>query len=225
MLAQVRRLGWGLPGRLGVVLMVALASFAIGIAVNRTFAQSGSATIYACKGERSGSVRIVNAGEACLRGEAPLSWNTTGPAGPTGPAGLQGQPGSPGLPGQPGPAGMAGPAGPAGPAGSEGPAGVDTTPSISGAVQSDGTIFPGFGNGFQAVLDAPGSYTITFPAGTWTENYVPVVTPFASVTVVSIVASAQLPSSGGDGSGTMEVTLTASTFFTFSATQIAPAVP
>lgn len=119
--------GWRLPV-IGVSLVaLLLAVFVAGVAVNRTFAQPGSSVIYACKGERSGSVRLVKAGEACLRGEVPVSWNVVGPAGPTGSPGSPGTNGADGADGATGPAGPDGPAGPAGPAGASGVAGLVRT--------------------------------------------------------------------------------------------------
>jgi len=52
--------------------------------VNRTFAQPVGSKIYACKGERSGAVRLVNGPNDCLRGEVLVTWNTVGSAGPQG---------------------------------------------------------------------------------------------------------------------------------------------
>lgn len=39
--------------------------------------------IHACKGDRSGSLRVVANPDACQRGESPISWNAEGPVGPT----------------------------------------------------------------------------------------------------------------------------------------------
>ncbi len=79
---------------------------------------ASAATIYACKLNSLGTLRIVSATTACTPFETKISWNTDGPAGPQGPTGPQGQSGpagAPGLPGQPGPQGPAGPPGPPGP--------------------------------------------------------------------------------------------------------------
>jgi len=84
MVARTGELGWRLPLIGLLVVGVALAAFAAGVAAQRTFAQPNGTTIYACKGERSGTLRVVEQGESCLRGEVPLSWNSVGPAGPPG---------------------------------------------------------------------------------------------------------------------------------------------
>lgn len=123
--------GWRLP-IVGVALVaLLLAVFVAGVAVNRAFAQPGSSVIYACKGERSGSVRLVKAGEACLRGELPVSWNVVGPVGPAGvqgPVGPAGPAGPAGLPGAPGANGVNGATGPAGASG------------VAGLVRSEDTV-------------------------------------------------------------------------------------
>jgi hypothetical protein len=72
---------------------------------------AGAETIYACKANAQGTIRIVTATATCTSKETKISWNTEGPMGPAG------------APGPAGPSGPAGEAGPAGPAGSEGPAG------------------------------------------------------------------------------------------------------
>ena len=84
MVARAGELGWRLPLIGLLVIAVALAAFAAGVAAQRTFARPNGTTIYACQGERSGTLRIVDQGESCLRGEVPLSWNSVGPAGPPG---------------------------------------------------------------------------------------------------------------------------------------------
>src|SRR5215475_14106221 len=77
---------------------------------------ASAATIYACKLNSLGTLRIVSASTVCTALETKISWNTDGPAGPQGPQGQPGLPGPPGQPGQPGPPGPAGPPGPPGPA-------------------------------------------------------------------------------------------------------------
>src|ERR1044071_3666090 len=71
-------------------------------------------TIYACKSNPQGTIRIVTAATICSGKETKISWNTEGPAGPAGGAGPAGPFGPAGEVGPPGPAGAAGPAGPAG---------------------------------------------------------------------------------------------------------------
>ncbi len=44
-------------------------------------------TIYACKNNKTGLVRIVNSPANCKKGETPISWDQQGPQGPPGPPG------------------------------------------------------------------------------------------------------------------------------------------
>src|SRR5215475_12385763 len=77
---------------------------------------ASATTIYACKLNSLGTLRIVSASTVCTPLETKISWNSDGPTGPQGPQGLPGSPGAPGAPGQTGPQGPPGPQGPAGPA-------------------------------------------------------------------------------------------------------------
>src|SRR5262245_52937210 len=109
----------------------AVASFVVAIitAVNPIAARAQSAStaktvpnnvIYACvisDGRWDGDpddgrlVRLVDANQACRRGEVRIHWNVEGPIGPRGATGAQGLPGLPGAagaPGAPGPAGAPG---------------------------------------------------------------------------------------------------------------------
>lgn len=119
----------------GVMLaLVALGTFALGlgagVALREATAGNGNSTIFACKGVRSGSVRLVAGAVECLRGEELVTWNEQGPAGPAGSAGLTGPTGPQGIPGTPGSAGSQGAQGPAGQQGATGPQGP---PGPSGA--------------------------------------------------------------------------------------------
>lgn len=244
MVARARELGWWLP-LLGLVIMaVALASFAAGIAVRGALAQPGVNTIYACKGDRSGSVRIVQQGEPCLRGESLISWNVQGPAGAQG---QQGQPGSQGLPGQtglpgaPGSIGEPGDTGPQGQAGEqgepglagdtglqglqgdqgeEGPVGPPGAPGEDGTLAISGVFTPAGsvigGQGFSVQRLSAGNYVISFPAGTWARGFTPLVTPVeGSGVFVSAIAWGPQP----DGSGAISLTLTADANVFFAAIQ------
>lgn len=73
--------------------------------------------IHGCYAEKTGALRIVQAGEQCGKHEVAIQWSQTGsgPAGPPGPAGPAGPIG---------PSGPAGPVGPIGPQGLQGPQGV-----------------------------------------------------------------------------------------------------
>jgi hypothetical protein len=68
---------------------------------------------YKVKGKSKGAMRVVK-GKRCKRGERPLTWSVTGPAGASGAAGSQGSPGSQGVSGVQGNPGAAGSAGSAG---------------------------------------------------------------------------------------------------------------
>lgn len=89
---------WRLPITLLALFAVLAAGVGFGLGLRAAFANSSaSGVLYACQGERSGSVRIVPAGTPCLRGEKLISWNIQGPAGPVGPAGPQGPSGPAGT--------------------------------------------------------------------------------------------------------------------------------
>lgn len=86
-------------------LMLMLGGVALGLLANNALA-SGSAVIYACKGNHSGTLRLVDAGADCPRGQALISWNVEGPAGLQGVPGEQGPAGAVGEPGVAGAAGI-----------------------------------------------------------------------------------------------------------------------
>ena len=92
---------------------VPAAAFAAGaIAVGAVFlVQAGWAArswqafgdrIDACVKKQNGQVRILDAGQACLPSEEPVSWSVQGPKGDTGPAGPKGDKGDTGAQGAPG---------------------------------------------------------------------------------------------------------------------------
>jgi hypothetical protein len=122
-------------------------------------------TIYGCVRGFTGILRIVSPPGHCLPGEAPISWNQTGPQGPQG---------------QQGPKGETGPMGPAGPAG--------VVNAVHGVVLYNGTIEDGVG----FTIGAPtgpntprgtGLYRVIFD--TAFSNYAHcVVTPFQSPATV-----------------------------------------
>jgi hypothetical protein len=92
---------------------------------------ASAATIYACKLNALGTIRIVSANTNCSSYETKISWNTDGPQGPTGPQGAQGPQG---------PIGPQGPQGPQGPAGPQGASGVAI--GIGAAISADVTLNP-----------------------------------------------------------------------------------
>lgn len=58
-----------------------LASYTAGLITRDVFAQPNGNVIHACKGDRSGSLRVVSGPGDCLRGESPLSWTQHGATG------------------------------------------------------------------------------------------------------------------------------------------------
>src|SRR5437660_2049873 len=84
---------------------------------------ASAATIYACRLNSLGTIRIVSATTSCSVYETKISWNSDGPPGPQGPQGPQGQ---------------QGPQGPQGPQGSTGPQGVPgVTAGIDAALSAE----------------------------------------------------------------------------------------
>jgi hypothetical protein len=79
---------WKLPMTVFTVLAILAAGIGIGAGIRGAFANNGSGVIYACKGDRSGSIRIVTKTAQCQRGETPIIWNVQGPAGSAGAAEL-----------------------------------------------------------------------------------------------------------------------------------------
>lgn len=140
----------------------AAAGFAVGIfsAVNPTVARAQgvstaskttpSNVIYACvisDGRWDGDpddgrlVRLVDANQACRRGEVRIHWNVEGPMGPVGPRGATGSQGAPGVQGPTGaqgPAGATGAVGPQGPTGAAGDAGPQGPTGVQGATGPQG---------------------------------------------------------------------------------------
>ncbi len=89
-------------------------------------------TLYACKLNGIGTIRLVSATVNCSQYETKISWNASGTPGqqgiqgPPGPIGATGAPGAPGLPGVqglPGPIGPPGATGATGADGAQGPIG------------------------------------------------------------------------------------------------------
>lgn len=102
-------------------------------------------TLYACKLNGVGTVRMVSATTTCITVETKISWNSTGAQGPAGPTGATGPAGPQGATGREGPGGPmgsmglqggVGPVGPRGPQGDMGPAGpkgADGATGLAGA--------------------------------------------------------------------------------------------
>jgi type VI secretion system secreted protein Hcp len=115
--------------RLAAVGVGAVASIGAAAAIAATLSPDANGVIHGCY-DRQGRLRIVNAGQACDKGEIAIEWNQQGPVGPAGPIGAVGPAGPPGADGRDGrdglqgPAGAQGPQGVAGPAGPAGPAGA-----------------------------------------------------------------------------------------------------
>lgn len=92
-----------------------------------------AATIYACRFNTIGTIRIVSATTICSQYETKIFWEVQGPPGPQGTQGTQGPQGQQGV---------QGPQGPAGPQGPQGPPG-------SGGLTTDQTLYNTWG-GYQA---------------------------------------------------------------------------
>jgi hypothetical protein len=188
--------------------ITAVAVVAIAGGVTYAVAQVGGGGVFnACYTSANGQLRLIDpATDSCHPSETPISWSQAGPQGPKGdpgppgPAGPQGPAGPHGIPGPHGPAGPQGATGPRGPAGRPGPG----TQTISGLVGARGATISG--TGFTVRRTAVGNYTLTFPAGTWRTYPAVVVTPQA-LTGVSLVANLGTMSFTGNGSATIEISL------------------
>jgi hypothetical protein len=117
---------------------IAIALTCLGVPLSMVLApqQTASAqTIYACKNNSTGDLRVVAQGARCPRNWSHLDWNIAGPPGPQGMAAPPGPTGAQGPPGPMGPqgeAGLQGPAGPQGLRGEVGPAGAPGAPGAPG---------------------------------------------------------------------------------------------
>ena len=90
-----RRFGASVIGVAGVLVLA-------GAAYAGVTALTQAEVITACTSDSNGSIRVVDDAADCRNNEAPLTWNTEGPAGPAG------EDGPPGPPGPPGPGGVGG---------------------------------------------------------------------------------------------------------------------
>ena len=89
-------------------------------------------TIHACVKQNSGRLRIVGDPGQCTKKEAPVSWNSEGPAGNDGTDGTDGAPGAPGPKGDAGINGSDGAQGPKGDPGINGIAGANGVNGLDG---------------------------------------------------------------------------------------------
>jgi hypothetical protein len=121
--------------------------------------------IHGCYAKSGGTLRVIDASVTnCKSGETSLNWDQ------------HGQPGPQGEQGEPGPTGPQGEPGPPGPQGEQGPPGNDSTKTVGGAINPDGTS--------QAATDdfiserlGDGHYRITFAPGTFATAPVVLVMP------------------------------------------------
>ena len=165
--------------------VIAAATLSGGAAVWATTSAPPSTptTIWACKINVTGLVRVVDGpGQCSSRYETPLSWNVVGPkgatgatgpagakgaTGPAGPIGPQGPKGDKGATGATGPAGAKGDTGPAGAKGDTGPAGAQGPPGPAGTGggaayawwNSNATLLEGSSPGVNGVVFARDSNT------------------------------------------------------------------
>ena len=97
-----RRIVSGKWPLLGVAAIIVVALAAVLVTTQIRASHGDPDIIQACVNNSDGTVRIIDAGGACLHDETPTSWNIEGPAGPQGPQGLLGPKG---LQGELGPQG------------------------------------------------------------------------------------------------------------------------
>jgi hypothetical protein len=158
--------------------VIAAATLSGGAAVWATTSAPPSTptTIWACKINVTGLVRVVDGpGQCSSRYETPLSWNVVGPkgatgatgpagakgaTGPAGPIGPQGPKGDKGATGATGPAGATGAAGPAGAKGDTGATGATGPGGAKGDTGATGAQGPAGATGATGAQGPPG------PAGT-----------------------------------------------------------
>jgi Protein of unknown function (DUF1566)/Collagen triple helix repeat (20 copies) len=128
-----------------IVSVLALTAIAVSLGTPNT---AQASTIYACKLNALGTLRIVSAAATCSGLETKISWDSVGPPGPQGLQGVQGNPGATGAAGPIGPTGsagaqgVAGVAGPAGPAGPTGATGATGSQGLQGAQGNPGATGP-----------------------------------------------------------------------------------
>jgi len=84
-----------------ITVMAVVLVLSSGMIVSASIPDSGTGLVSACMAKSTGAVRLIDAqaGEACKKGEALVTWNQTGPKGEQGdrgPQGLQGPKGEPG---------------------------------------------------------------------------------------------------------------------------------
>ena len=79
----------GRGSKVVVALTVVAAAFGVASAVQAAIpsANGSISGCYAKSGPTQGDLRVVDQGNPCKPGEAPLTWSQTGPMGPVGPAG------------------------------------------------------------------------------------------------------------------------------------------
>ena len=72
-----------------VTLAVAVGAFGVATGVQAAIPSANGqiSGCYAKSGPSQGALRVVDQGNPCKPGEAPLTWSQTGPQGPTGPKG------------------------------------------------------------------------------------------------------------------------------------------
>jgi len=148
------------------LVVVGAAALSAGVAY-ATIPDAGG-VIHGCYVKSNGLLRVYDTtGTAktpvstpCLKDEAPLNWNETGPQGPKGDTGPQGPQGAKGDKGDKGDTGAQGPAGAQGPQGVQGPPGPATAPTL---YQSFGPDVP-MSNAnpvLSSVTVPPGFYLVT----------------------------------------------------------------
>jgi hypothetical protein len=219
---------WKLPVTVLAVLALLAAGIGVGLGIRDAFANNGGGVIYACKGDRSGSIRVVSNTNQCLRGETLISWNVEGPPGPAGAVGMiwrgtwsaatayaatdaveyQGSAYIAVTPNQ----NQAPGTGSAWQLLAQG-SGPAASRTIGGHVADDGSVVSGSGFTAQVVIiDDEGfeipTYRISFPAGTWSNGFVPVANAFVPLDPCACLSGPPIIlniTANPDGSGSFDV--------------------
>jgi len=91
-----------------IVVPMLLGILAVAVRPAGALVTGPNGAIAACVVPKQGTVRLVDWGKPCLKGEELISWNQAGPKGDPGAPGAKGDPGAPGAKGDPGVPGVKG---------------------------------------------------------------------------------------------------------------------
>jgi len=142
---------------------------------------SPDGVIHACYLRSGGALRVIDASVTnCKSGETSLNWDQQGQPGPSGAQGEQGEPGQPGPQGEQGEPGLPG---------EQGPPGDDSTRTVSGAINPDGSSQAPTDD-FTSERLGDGHYRVTFAPGVFDTIPIVVVMPIGNSSYVSGVLQA-----------------------------------